>query len=60
MTTTVSATVRRRGRGETAEERKRSRAAFKAWDTRLEREAFERRSRAARKAARTRRRNASK
>ena len=37
MSTTrpASATTRKRGRGTTPEERKRSRAAFKAWDTRL-------------------------
>lgn len=34
MSNTVSATTRKRGRGTNAEERKRSRAAFKAWDTR--------------------------
>jgi len=57
MTKIVSKRTRERGRGETAEERKLSRAAFKAWDTRREQEAFERRSAAAKKAARTRRKN---
>ena len=32
----TSERMRARGRGETQEERKRSRAAFKGWDTRLE------------------------
>jgi hypothetical protein len=55
MTTTVSASTRRRGRGSTAAERKMSRAAFKAWDTRRANAAFEKRSAAATKAAATRR-----
>lgn len=58
MSNTVSATTRKRGRGETPEERKLSRAAFKAWDTRRAREAAERRSKIAKKAWKTRRKNA--
>jgi hypothetical protein len=58
----VSASVRRRGRGGTAEERKNSRAAFRAWDTRRAWEAAERkrRKKIAEKAAATRRANANK
>jgi len=54
----ASKTVRRRGRGSTPEERKRSRAAFAAWDTRRENEASARRSAVAKRAWRTRRKNA--
>ena len=50
-------TVRRRGHGDTPEERKLSRAAFRAWDTRRANEAFARRSAAAKKAAKTRKAN---
>jgi len=55
----VSATTRKRGRGKTAVERKRSKAAFTAWDTRRATEAAERRRRSkiAKKAAATRRKN---
>lgn len=55
----VSPTTRKRGRGKTPEERKRSRASFKAWDTRRAEEARERRrrKRIAKKAAATRKAN---
>lgn len=46
----TSERIRSRGRGDTAEERKLSRAAFKAWDTRLKNS----RSNSARKANRNR------
>ena len=52
----ASATTRKRGRGTTAEERKASRAAFKAHDTRRTNAAKKRRS--ALKAVATRRANA--
>lgn len=52
----ASATTRKRGRGDTPEERKFSRAAFKAHDTR--RAIAAKRRRASLKAARTRRANA--
>ena len=57
--TIASPTTRKRGRGTTAAERKRSRAAFKAWDTRRSEEAKERRrrKRIARKAVATRKAN---
>jgi hypothetical protein len=58
MASIYTKTTRKRGRGGTAEERARSRRAFRAWDTRRENEAFERRSAAAKKAVATRRRNA--
>lgn len=58
MTPSYSASVRKRGRGSTPEERKRSRAAFKAIDTRRANAAFEKRSAASKKAAATRKRNA--
>ena len=54
MSNTVSTRTRQRGQGETAEERKLSRAAFKAWDTRRKNEALAKRSAAARKANRNR------
>lgn len=44
MTKVASATTRKRGRGTTAAERKASRAAFRAWDTRRAAEAAERRA----------------
>lgn len=55
MTKIASATTRKRGRGTTPAERKASRAAFKAWDTRLAAEAAERR--AAKRAASSRKRS---
>jgi hypothetical protein len=58
MTPTVSARLRKRGNGDTPEARKRSRAAFKAIDTRRANAAFKKRSAAATKAAATRKRNA--
>ncbi len=51
---TVSKRVRSRGRGKNAEERARSRAAFKAWDTRRAEAIAKKRSAAAKKAAKTR------
>lgn len=54
MSNTVSNRVRTRGQGETPEERKLSRAAFKAWDTRRKNEALAKRSSSARKANRSR------
>lgn len=59
-TRTFSASTRKRGRGKTAIARKRSRAAFTAWDTRRENERAEKRRKAARKAVQTRKRNAAK
>lgn len=58
-TTVASPTTRKRGRGTTPVARKRSRAAFKAWDTRRKTEAAERRrrKRIAAKATATRRAN---
>jgi len=52
-TKVASPTTRKRGRGDTPLARKRSRAAFAAWDTRYTNEAAERRrrKRIARKAA---------
>ena len=58
MNTKYSASVRKRGRGRTAAERKRSRAAFKAIDTRLANAEFAKRSAASKKAAATRKHNA--
>lgn len=56
--TIVSTNTRRRGRGTTAEARKHSRAAFKAWDTRRAMAAQERRRAAAKKAVKTRKQRA--
>ncbi len=54
MSNTVSNRTRQRGRGDTAEERKLSRAAFKAWNTRRANAALAKRKAAAKKAVRNR------
>lgn len=57
MTSITSPRIRARGRGDTPEERKLSRAAFKAWDTRRKNESISKRNTSSRKINRNRSRS---